>query len=245
MNVMLTRCRRGMVVVSRRSFVEGVARDTLVGRISAYWSVGQKGEEREAWVSADDIMNQRVHLPGSPGKNAPGPLTAMLKSSVKGEHPRSSGSQNANLTPAKVFDVKALFKKSSTPTNPPAASMMRSNLASSATTRTRASSEISFGPQLIHEDLPSHFSVDDGYRPLAGGEDSVSWAKVAVGLPYSSHTLPLSPHPKAPALLSRGQPTHVPMPVYHQSTNAPSSVIESPPKDDNDGWITVERRRRR
>ncbi|KAE9410149.1 hypothetical protein BT96DRAFT_806066, partial [Gymnopus androsaceus JB14] len=37
MNVMLTRCRRGMVVVSSKSFLQGVARDTLVGKISAYW----------------------------------------------------------------------------------------------------------------------------------------------------------------------------------------------------------------
>ncbi|KAJ3882090.1 AAA domain-containing protein, partial [Lentinula edodes] len=37
MNVMLTRCRRGMVIVSSQSFLEGVARDTLVGKISAYW----------------------------------------------------------------------------------------------------------------------------------------------------------------------------------------------------------------
>ncbi|KAJ4477545.1 AAA domain-containing protein, partial [Lentinula aciculospora] len=37
MNVMLTRCRRGMVIVSSRSFLGGIARDTLVGKLSTYW----------------------------------------------------------------------------------------------------------------------------------------------------------------------------------------------------------------
>lgn len=115
MNVMLTRCRRGMVIVSSRSFLEGVARDTLVGILSAYWSVSQKGEEREPWVSADDIMNQRVHLPGSPGKNAPYLLTTtMSRSSTKGKHSPPSGSRDVNIPSAKVSQVKAPQPRSST-----------------------------------------------------------------------------------------------------------------------------------
>ncbi|KAE9391145.1 hypothetical protein BT96DRAFT_748711, partial [Gymnopus androsaceus JB14] len=65
MNVMLTRCRQGMVVVSSKSFLQGIARDTLVGKMSAHWTSTRKGEERDAWVNAKDVMNQRVHLPGS------------------------------------------------------------------------------------------------------------------------------------------------------------------------------------
>ncbi|KAJ3995568.1 hypothetical protein F5050DRAFT_1543654, partial [Lentinula boryana] len=84
MNVMLTRCRRGMVVVSRRSFLEGVARDTLVGQLSAYWTTR---EGRNAWVNALDVMNSRVNLPGAPGSKAdPAIATARLSICSKPSH---------------------------------------------------------------------------------------------------------------------------------------------------------------
>ncbi|KAF5370959.1 hypothetical protein D9757_009876 [Collybiopsis confluens] len=67
MNVMLTRCRSGMVVVSRQSFLQGVAKKTLVGKLCASWVDQQR--RGKAWVSATDILNTRVVLPGSAVKN--------------------------------------------------------------------------------------------------------------------------------------------------------------------------------
>ncbi|KAJ3733117.1 P-loop containing nucleoside triphosphate hydrolase protein [Lentinula guzmanii] len=106
MNVMLTRCRRGMVVVSRRSFLEGVARDTLVGQLSAYWTTR---EGRNAWVNALDVMNSRVNLPGAPGSKVdPAIATARLSICSRPSHfPHSRAAG-----PTKPFDVSTLFRKS-------------------------------------------------------------------------------------------------------------------------------------
>ncbi|KIK52413.1 hypothetical protein GYMLUDRAFT_77825 [Collybiopsis luxurians FD-317 M1] len=49
-NVMLTRCRKGMVIVSSRPFLRSVAHDTLLGS--------------EAWVEAEDVAESTVNLPG-------------------------------------------------------------------------------------------------------------------------------------------------------------------------------------
>ncbi|KIK52409.1 hypothetical protein GYMLUDRAFT_1028835, partial [Collybiopsis luxurians FD-317 M1] len=38
-NAMLTRCRKGMVIVSSRLFLRGVARWTLIGRLCEYWAM--------------------------------------------------------------------------------------------------------------------------------------------------------------------------------------------------------------
>ncbi|KIK52415.1 hypothetical protein GYMLUDRAFT_233460 [Collybiopsis luxurians FD-317 M1] len=67
MNVMLTRCRRGMVIVSGRSFLQGVASRTLLGKLCAYWTT-QEGPK--TWVDAGDVLNTRVDLPGAAGKSS-------------------------------------------------------------------------------------------------------------------------------------------------------------------------------
>ena len=48
-NVMLTRCKRGMYIVTSWEFVHGIAADTLVGRMSEAW-----GER--VWVHSDDVI---------------------------------------------------------------------------------------------------------------------------------------------------------------------------------------------
>ncbi|KAH7867997.1 AAA domain-containing protein, partial [Lentinula edodes] len=75
MNVMLTRCRLGMVIVSSKSFLNAVARRTLLGKIAAYWTAR---EGKKSWVEALDVMNSRVDLPG---------VIALAKLSI---HSRSS-----------------------------------------------------------------------------------------------------------------------------------------------------------
>ncbi|KAJ3710027.1 hypothetical protein FB446DRAFT_689695 [Lentinula raphanica] len=63
MNVMLTRCRRGMVIVSSKFFLQRIAQKTLVGQLAGYWTA-QEGVN--AWVNTRDVMNSRVDLPGAP-----------------------------------------------------------------------------------------------------------------------------------------------------------------------------------
>lgn len=70
-NVLLTRCRAGLVVVSSRSFLEGQgARSTLVGRLAACWDARMGAG---AWADWREVMNATVDLPGVLGpRRAPG-----------------------------------------------------------------------------------------------------------------------------------------------------------------------------
>ncbi|PBK86033.1 hypothetical protein ARMGADRAFT_867693, partial [Armillaria gallica] len=53
MNVMLTRCRRGLVIVSSRSFLSGPGKSTLVGKLA-------RGGNWTEWTA---VAEQRVNLP--------------------------------------------------------------------------------------------------------------------------------------------------------------------------------------
>ncbi|CAA7266962.1 unnamed protein product [Cyclocybe aegerita] len=52
-NVMLTRCKKGMVICANRRFVEGKAAQSLVGQLAA--SLGH-----ETWVGANDVLTKGV-----------------------------------------------------------------------------------------------------------------------------------------------------------------------------------------
>ncbi|KAK7444835.1 hypothetical protein VKT23_015152 [Stygiomarasmius scandens] len=69
MNVMLTRCKTGMIVVSNRLFLTNVGYQTLLGRMAAYWMIETKKMNFSPWATSVDIMNQSVNLPGAAGKN--------------------------------------------------------------------------------------------------------------------------------------------------------------------------------
>ncbi|KAK7462128.1 hypothetical protein VKT23_007731 [Stygiomarasmius scandens] len=69
MNVMLTRCKTGMVVVSNQLFLKNVGYQTLLGRMAAYWMNETKKMNFSPWAASVDIMNQSVNLPGAAGKN--------------------------------------------------------------------------------------------------------------------------------------------------------------------------------
>ena len=45
---MLTRCKRGMYIVTKWEFVYGVAVDTLVGRMVSQWGEG-------VWINPDHL----------------------------------------------------------------------------------------------------------------------------------------------------------------------------------------------
>ena len=69
MNVMLTRCQAGMVLVTQRAFVQGAGKGTLLGRLARY--LAQRVGENGAWADAMEVADGRANLPGSLGKNAP------------------------------------------------------------------------------------------------------------------------------------------------------------------------------
>lgn len=47
-NVMLSRCKRGMVICTSRAFAEGKAKDTLLGKLAKAFA--------DRWVSAEDAL---------------------------------------------------------------------------------------------------------------------------------------------------------------------------------------------
>ena len=49
-NVMLTRCQRGMYIVSSRAFLEGKGANSLVGKLAAYL-----GNRPGAWLTQKDL----------------------------------------------------------------------------------------------------------------------------------------------------------------------------------------------
>ena len=67
MNVMLTRCCKGMVVVAQRAFVEGRGRATLLGKLAGQWGAEVSTGAGGAWADAVDVMNGRARLPGCDG----------------------------------------------------------------------------------------------------------------------------------------------------------------------------------
>ncbi|KAG6831111.1 hypothetical protein H0H87_006136 [Tephrocybe sp. NHM501043] len=66
MNVLLTRCRKGLVVVTSRSFMQGGGRHTLLGYLERHW-MGILGNS--TWVEWRAISDGTADLPGAPGPN--------------------------------------------------------------------------------------------------------------------------------------------------------------------------------
>ena len=62
MNVMLTRCRRGLVIVSSQAFLGpgGKGSDTLLGKLVQHW----KTKYNQTWVDWNSVLNASVDLPG-------------------------------------------------------------------------------------------------------------------------------------------------------------------------------------
>lgn len=59
-NVMLTRCRRAMVIVANRKFIDGIAKDTLLGRLARHWS--EKYAAASCWTNWTEIAGGRAIL---------------------------------------------------------------------------------------------------------------------------------------------------------------------------------------
>lgn len=86
MNVMLTRCRRGLVIITSRSFLSGPGQSTLVGKLA-------RGRNWTEWTA---VAEQQVDLPDAKGKYAPLRLSP-AKLQLDGRR--------------RNFDVKTLFQR--------------------------------------------------------------------------------------------------------------------------------------
>ena len=62
-NVMLTRCKKGMVIVAKRAFVIGRARKTLLGELAAHWE--KRYGKEESWTDWRAVANGKAIVPGS------------------------------------------------------------------------------------------------------------------------------------------------------------------------------------
>ena len=62
MNVALTRCRKGMVVVADKSFLQGRGKKTLLGQLSSTWSK----RHDDCWNDWKTVLNNSAALPGLP-----------------------------------------------------------------------------------------------------------------------------------------------------------------------------------
>lgn len=61
MNVALTRCRKGMIVVTNKRFLRGAGSKTLLGQLCSTWS-----QHGDAWIDWKAILNDFAMLPGLP-----------------------------------------------------------------------------------------------------------------------------------------------------------------------------------
>lgn len=61
MNVMLTRCNTGMVLVTNRRFVSDAGSGTLLGKLAWRWNAS-----RDVWVDSLALSDRRASLPGAP-----------------------------------------------------------------------------------------------------------------------------------------------------------------------------------
>ncbi|KAI0697440.1 AAA domain-containing protein, partial [Cytidiella melzeri] len=67
-NVMLTRCRAGMIIVSNAFFASSRAEHTLFGKLAAYWEDVKPHDT--IWIDWRRVLERTVDLPGAAGQQA-------------------------------------------------------------------------------------------------------------------------------------------------------------------------------
>lgn len=110
-NVMLTRCKRGMVLVSKRDFLVGPGRATLLGELAQRWSRGAWRPE-DVWIHALELSDGRACLPGMPGHaaaiaSAPSPSPSALTRRIVTFTPAMSPGRNLNVPAGSVIRSRA------------------------------------------------------------------------------------------------------------------------------------------
>jgi hypothetical protein len=86
MNVMLTRCKRGLIIVSSQAFLEpgGKGEDTLLGKLVQHW---QRQYSHE-WIDWRAVASASVDLPGAPHPTRS--LNTLIRSRNAQPHPNRS-----------------------------------------------------------------------------------------------------------------------------------------------------------
>ncbi|KAG8785511.1 hypothetical protein FRC12_017489 [Ceratobasidium sp. 428] len=118
LNVLLTRCKRGLVVVTQKSFVQRSG-----GLLQGLWF---SLEPHNPWVSAEDVVGGYVDLPGSPAPNTrppPPEVTPSAPTSRTSLPPRPGGlppSSGATSQPSMARIVQqGMRPPATTPAAPP------------------------------------------------------------------------------------------------------------------------------
>ncbi|KIJ55988.1 hypothetical protein M422DRAFT_151005 [Sphaerobolus stellatus SS14] len=62
-NVLLTRCKMGMIIVTNRSFIYGGGKKTLLGKLAGYWEKRESGEGKLNWVDWRRVAEGKAKLP--------------------------------------------------------------------------------------------------------------------------------------------------------------------------------------
>ncbi|KAI0800410.1 hypothetical protein C8Q74DRAFT_412425, partial [Fomes fomentarius] len=81
MNVMLTRCQSGMIVVTNRSFLTNSGRDTLLGKLAQQWRAWG-----DSWIDPLALSDRSASLPGIPGLS-PTSTTLSMRPGVRASTP--------------------------------------------------------------------------------------------------------------------------------------------------------------
>ncbi|KAF5376648.1 hypothetical protein D9615_007819 [Tricholomella constricta] len=102
MNVLLTRCRKGLVIVTSRSFIRDGGQFTLLGYLERRW-MDIKGES--TWVGFRAVSEGKADLPSAPGPNRAN--SGSLLSRVPGAPLYYS---TAPVASPRTFDTKLLFR---------------------------------------------------------------------------------------------------------------------------------------
>ena len=75
MNVALTRCRKGMVVVTSKGFLQNAGKSMLLGKLCHSWT---QHRGAASWIDWKAMLNNAVGLPGLPSSRSQPPLQQHL-----------------------------------------------------------------------------------------------------------------------------------------------------------------------
>jgi len=91
MNVMLTRCRRGLIIVSSQAFLGpgGKGSDTLLGKLVQHW----QSKYPQTWIDWNPVLNASVDLPGA--------KRSFSNNSTGSRHPGKAEPQHKPQAPSK------------------------------------------------------------------------------------------------------------------------------------------------
>ncbi|KAG5653154.1 hypothetical protein H0H81_002065 [Sphagnurus paluster] len=206
MNVLLTRCKKGLVIVTSRSFLSHGGRVTLLGALEGNWStlVGKR-----MWVDWRSVSEGKVDLPGAPGPNRP-------------HEPLVSGALSSSTTiPQRIFEGEMLFR--------PPVSQVQVRVASSEFANPRFSTESlntgipissvsSFPPMgspIIAPDVGRHYTKSRDLVEFLPTPDVQNYGEYTNQVSYDEEFPPvpvpiidaLNKRPKAPSVRNSHQTT--------------------------------------